>query len=68
MPRSANWRLSVKQASACHPELRASTPEVPCRRICGLRDVLIHNYMGVDIDTVWSIVESDIPVLKSAIE
>jgi uncharacterized protein with HEPN domain len=49
------------------PSLRNSTPEVPWRRICGLRDVLIHNYMGVDLEAVWSIVESGTPVLKGAV-
>jgi len=50
------------------PSVRDRTPEVPWRRICGLRDVLIHNYMGVDPEAVWLIVASGIPVLKPAIE
>ena len=49
------------------PSLRDETPEVPWRRICGLRDVLIHNYMGVDLEAVWSIVETGIPELKRAV-
>ncbi len=43
------------------PSLRESAPSVPWRRICGLRDVLIHHYMGVDLDAVWAIVESGVP-------
>lgn len=50
------------------PSLRENTPEIPWRRICGLRDVLIHNYMGVDIEAVWSIVEVNIPPLKVTVE
>jgi len=50
------------------PALRESTPEIPWRRICGLRDVLIHNYMGVDIEAVWTIVEVSIPPLKTTVE
>ena len=48
-------------------ELRSANPAVPWRRVCGLRDVLIHHYMGVDLDAVWSIVESGIPALKETV-
>jgi uncharacterized protein with HEPN domain len=50
------------------PSLREATAEVPWRQICGLRDVLIHNYMGVDLEAVWSVVESGIPVLQRAVQ
>ena len=50
-----------KQLSA---ELKAANPEVPWRRIAGLRDVLIHQYFGVDLDVVWGVVQRDLPLLK----
>lgn len=46
---------------------RSTYTEVPWRLIAGLRDVLIHNYMGVDLDAVWQITQHDIPVLKQHI-
>jgi len=39
-------------------------PEIPWRGMNALRNVLIHNYEGVDIDQVWSGVEKELPPLR----
>jgi uncharacterized protein with HEPN domain len=52
---------AAKQISA---ELRRAHPEIPWREVVGFRDVLIHDYLRVDVDEVWNIVESDLPELK----
>lgn len=56
---------AVKQLS---PELRDQYSEVPWRRIAGFRDVLIHDYMGVDLDEVWNVIEKDLPLLKETVD
>jgi uncharacterized protein with HEPN domain/predicted nucleotidyltransferase len=42
---------------------RGAHPNVPGRRIAGMRDRLIHGYNDVDPDQVWNAVESDVPTL-----
>ena len=49
-------------------DLREAYPDIPWRRIAGLRDVLIHEYMGVDLNAVWEITQKNIPDLKLKIE
>ena len=48
--------------------VKAKYPEIPWKDIAGMRDKLIHDYLGVDIDAVWDTIQKDIPVLKKKLK
>ena len=48
-------------------EMREQYPDIPWRKMAGLRDVLIHDYLRVDLEEVWMIVDMNLPDLKSKI-
>ena len=49
-------------------KLKSQYPDIPWKEMSGMRDKLIHDYFGVDVDVVWKTVNDDIPFLKSLIE
>jgi uncharacterized protein with HEPN domain len=56
---------AVKRLS---PEATLRRPDIPWRRIAGMRDVLIHNYMGADVQAVWEVTQNELPSLRQTVE
>ena len=49
------------------PELRESHPGIPWLDIRGFRNIIVHNYFGIDWEEVWRAAARDVPVLRAAI-
>ena len=61
-----NLELIGEAATDVPPDIRAAYPSIPWRRIIATRNRLIHGYLGIDDDTLWSIVSTDLPALMTA--
>lgn len=58
-----NLELIGEAATKIPDAIRQGHPAIPWRQIVATRNRLIHGYLGIDDDTVWSIVERDVPAL-----
>ncbi len=47
------------------PEFRELHPEIPYVQIIGMRNKLVHDYDGINIEVVWQVIQKDIPELIS---
>lgn len=50
------------------PDFKKKHKNIEWREIAGMRDKLIHDYFGVNVETVWKTAKEDVPILKKQIE
>jgi len=55
-------------AARLGPDFHAAHPHIPWAQIVGMRNILVHEYFGVDLEEVWLTVERDLPTLKQQME
>ena len=58
-----NIELIGEAATRVPDSIRVQYPEIPWRSIVGIRNRIIHVYLGVDDDIIWSVIQEDIPLL-----
>lgn len=49
-------------------ELKDSTREIPWKDIIGLRNIIAHDYLGIDAEEIWQIIQDDLIPLSEMIE
>lgn len=59
-----NFEIMGEATKRLSQNIREAYPDVDWRDVAGFRDVLIHNYLGVDLVAVWNIIRNSMPTLK----
>ena len=63
-----NLQVMAESTQRLSETTKATQPEVEWRKIAAFRNILVHDYLGIDLETVWDITQRDVPELKQAIE
>lgn len=62
-----NLQILAESTTRLSDALKTRHQEVEWRNIAGFRNVVVHDYLGVDLDQIWEVVERDLPGLKDQV-
>ena len=62
-----NLQTMAESSKRLSEDFKSKHQEVDWRRMAGFRNILVHDYLGVDIQLVWRIVERELPALEQAV-
>ncbi|MHC4071854.1 MAG: HepT-like ribonuclease domain-containing protein [Planctomycetota bacterium] len=62
-----NLQTTAESTQRISEDLKATHPDVEWHRIAAFRNVLVHDYLGIDVERIWEIAQRDVPRLKQAV-
>lgn len=63
-----NLAIIGEAAKKIPADVRRKHPDVAWKKMAGLRDIVVHDYFGIDEDIIWDVVSARIPELKMNID
>ncbi len=63
-----NLEIIGEAAKNIPEEIRKAHSEIDWKKIAGLRDILIHEYFGIDTEIIWDVIQNKIPELENQIK
>ena len=62
-----NLQTMAQSSQRLSEATKALAPDVPWRAISGFRNIIVHDYLGIDLDMVWQVVATDLPGLREGL-
>lgn len=62
-----NLQVLAESTQRLSEDFKSCNPEIEWYKIAGIRNILVHDYLGVDLETVWAVVENNLPELKEVV-
>ena len=62
-----NLQTLAESGQRLSSEIKGTEPHIPWRELAGFRNVIVHGYLGVDLEAIWLVVEQDLPGLSEAV-
>jgi uncharacterized protein with HEPN domain len=59
-----NLQVMAESSQRLSDEIKNKHPDIPWNDISGFRNILVHDYLGIDLDVIWSVVEQELPGLE----
>ena len=59
-----NLQVMAESSQRLPEAIKTTHAEIPWKAIAGFRNILVHDYLGVDLDVIWSVIEQDLPELQ----
>ena len=63
-----NLQIMSESTQRLSDNLKDDHPEINWFKISGFRNVLVHDYLGVDVERIWTILLKELPILRKAIK
>jgi len=63
-----NSQILAESTQRLSEDIRARYVEIEWHRIGAFRNVLVHDYLGIDMERIWEITQRDVPDLKNAVQ
>jgi uncharacterized protein with HEPN domain len=62
-----NLQVLAESSQRLSDEAKDNRQDIDWYKIAGFRNILVHDYLGLDLDTVWNIAINELPLLKKAV-